>query len=206
LTPSPKIFDWLCGIGVTAMTEPEDVNTLIEIAKQGKINPFELLGLPAWIVNDLPMDQLKELLKSYKKTLAKLYHPDSPLQANKSRYQQQLAMLANQALQELLSDDWYIKKCAHEYRNGSVVDQLNKKIKELELKKKENRAEINSLKTKVGELESEKHEMQKSYTSQVRQHRKELLDQERTFKKEFTKIRNSFRTEKNKKALHKADR
>jgi hypothetical protein len=179
-------------------TDSDSIAELLDIAHKGKANPFEILGLPAWIVCDLSADQLKEILRSCKKTLAKLFHPDSPLHSETSTYQQRIALCANQALHDLLSDDWYLKKCASAYKNGSLVDLLKERLRVLEVKNQRCRDEIRELREKIRELINKSHEDHKYFVAQIGLMQKAHLDRETEIRKTMRKTLISTKRRKSK--------
>jgi len=177
-------------------SDAKNNSAFLDLVHEGKANPFEILGLPAWVIRDLSVDQLKEILRSYKKTLAKLFHPDSPLNANRSTYQQRIAVCSNQALHDLLSDDWYLRKCANDYKNGSLVELLRARQRASEIENKRCKNEIRDLKGKIRETENRRLEEHKSLLAQIGLLRKTQLDRERECRNGMRKPTNSKKREK----------
>lgn len=118
-----------CGIDGSA---PQDMLELMQSAESdSELNPLLLLGLEPWVIRTLEIRELGRFLRSYKKLMAKHFHPDrnhDPLKEQAINWYFRSLMAA---MDRLASDDFYLRMWHDRLVGSSVFEQMRKRILKL---------------------------------------------------------------------------
>tara|TARA_Y100000310_G_scaffold345531_1_gene466092 strand:- start:24433 stop:25434 length:1002 start_codon:yes stop_codon:yes gene_type:complete len=108
----------------------KDLSTVLQ---EEEVNPFELIGIQAWILRSLSHDELKLFLRDFKKIVAKYHHPDKHINSPDAEKRSTYFVRVFSEIDELLEDEFYFRNSLSRFRDYNELGKLraaNEKLRE----------------------------------------------------------------------------
>lgn len=115
------------------MENRQTMESIVEAAKNKKVNILSLLGLQPWLIRSLTETDLEQFLNSMQKTMGKICHEDLLIhredlsEEQKRQYREFYSTLTN-GVDELLRDRWYLRDQLKRFKSDDAYDDLQSEL------------------------------------------------------------------------------
>ncbi len=155
-----------------AQEEIRDLTDVIQTSNE--INPFRKLGIEPWFLKSISVSQLRIFLSDYRRSLAKIHHPDKYTDTKERELHASYYKIAAAEIDRLMGDQYFLEQSLSSFRSGSIIQLQDDQIMALRQNVREERGKSEEI---ANQLERTRRDfgMEKYLWSLVRKNEQRML-------------------------------